>query len=157
MNDFTTLRLDGGDRLRDALRELSKRLGRSGTVQIGFLEGATYADGTPVATVAAIQEFGAPSRNIPPRPFFRQMIAQHTPEWSGDFAGILDAADDNPEVSLDRMGALIAAQLRDSIQQFTTPALAQTTVQAKGNDKALVDTGHMLQSIDHHVAMDDAS
>jgi hypothetical protein len=29
----------------------------------------------------AVQEFGAPSRNIPPRPFFRNMIARKRNEW----------------------------------------------------------------------------
>ena len=147
MGDGIKMRLSGGDKLETALRELAKKVGSGGTVQVGFPADATYKDGTSVATVAAIQEFGAPSRNIPPRPFFRGMIAEHSPEWAEQLGGILQASEFDTKQSLKRMGGLVAAQLRDSIQQFTDPALAPATVVAKGSDKPLVDTGHMLQSV----------
>ena len=64
-----------GPGLRKRLSEIARGLDKAAKVRIGFLENATYPDGKPVAMIAAIQEFGAPARNIPPRPFFRQMIA----------------------------------------------------------------------------------
>ena len=42
--------------------------------QIGFPSGQHYPDGTNVAYVAAIQEFGAPAVNIPPRPFMQPTV-----------------------------------------------------------------------------------
>ena len=44
--------------------------------QIGFPSGNNYEDGTPVAYVAAIQEFGAPAVNIPARPFMQPTVRQ---------------------------------------------------------------------------------
>lgn len=52
----------GGDKLMAHLNGIQAGLASAGTgpsVRIGFLESATYPDGTSVAGVAAIQEFGA--------------------------------------------------------------------------------------------------
>ncbi|HCM5055680.1 TPA: hypothetical protein N3K48_001516 [Klebsiella aerogenes] len=48
----------GGDALTQKLLEIEKNLGKGELLKVGFLEGATYPDGTPVAQVAATQEFG---------------------------------------------------------------------------------------------------
>lgn len=50
--------LSGGDKLEAALLEIAKKVGEKAELRVGFLEGATYPDGTPVAKIAAIQEFG---------------------------------------------------------------------------------------------------
>ena len=42
--------------------------------QVGFPSGINYEDGTSVAYVAAIQEFGAPAVNNPPRPFMQPTV-----------------------------------------------------------------------------------
>src|SRR5262245_47719483 len=54
----TMARLRGGDKLEAALREISRKVGKPGTLRVGFLSDATYPDGTPVALVAAANEFG---------------------------------------------------------------------------------------------------
>lgn len=68
----------------DNLKALQQRLKSIDhkELQVGWFEGARYDDSTPVAGVAAIQEFGAPSRSIPPRPFFRPTIAEKSKNWS---------------------------------------------------------------------------
>jgi len=143
--------LKGGDKLTTALRKIAQGVDKAASVEIGFLEGATYPDGTPVAMVAAIQEFGAPSRNIPPRPFFRSMIAAKSGEWPSAVAGLLRTNDYDAEKTLDQTGAAIAGQLRQSIVDTNSPPLAQSTIDRKGSAKPLVDTGHMFNSIDHIV------
>lgn len=50
--------MTGGDKLEAKLREIAEKAGRANTVRVGFLEGATYPDGMPVAYVAAINEYG---------------------------------------------------------------------------------------------------
>lgn len=145
--------LKGGRRLDAHLREAAAKLRRSGTVSVGFLENASYpgGDGLPVAAVAALNEFGVPSRGQPPRPFFRTMVADKAPGWGAAVAGLLRAHDYDVTVTLRLMGEGIAGQLRQSITDFDTVSLAASTVQRKGNDKQLVDSGHMLQSVDYHV------
>lgn len=49
----------GGEKLSRKLDEVGRKLGNPRSVRAGFLEKATYPNGTPVAMVAAIQNFGA--------------------------------------------------------------------------------------------------
>lgn len=140
-----------GDKLEAALSDISRNLKKAAVVRIGFLEGATYPDGTPVAMIAAIHEFGAPAAGIPPRPFFRGMIAAKSSEWPEGIEQQLVATDYDTELTLERTGAAIAGQLRQAIVDFVGVPLKPATIAAKGFDKQLVDTGHMLNSVDFEV------
>src|SRR5690348_3551284 len=50
--------LSGGDKLQAHLDRILERVKSAQAVRVGFLEGATYPDGTPLAKIAAVQEFG---------------------------------------------------------------------------------------------------
>lgn len=89
--------------------------------------------------------------NIPARPYFRPMVAEHKDEWPGQLAVLLKAADYDANVALAQMGELIAGQLRTSILAVSSPALAASTIAAKGNSKPLIESGHMLNSIDFEI------
>jgi len=143
--------IKGGAKLEAALNEIAAKLGKGGSVKVGFLKTATYPDGKPVAMIAAIQDYGAPARNIPPRPFFRNMVAEKNKTWPKAVELNLKATKYDVPSTLDRVGAGIAGQLRQSIIDTNSPPLAPATVAAKGFAKPLVDTGHMLNSIDHQV------
>ena len=80
----------GADGVAKALEDIAKRMG-GGEVAVGFMAGATYPDGTPVAAVAFWNEFGA--SDTPARPFFRQMIAAESPTWPGKMAALAKATD----------------------------------------------------------------
>lgn len=145
--------VSGGARLDDALRRMAEKLGNGGEVHVGFLDGATYPDGTPVAEIAAIQNYGAPAAGIPARPFFSNMIADKSPEWGTQLKSVLKQADYDPAVALARMGEGIAGQLREVIVATNDPPLAPATIARKGSSKPLVDTGHMLASVDKEVVI----
>ena len=137
--------------VEEKLREITRNIG-TGSVSVGFLAGATYPNGTPVASVAFWNEFGhkgtAPA---PPRPFFRSMIAKDSPKWSADLGAALIASDGYGPKALSLMGEEIKDQLVTSINDFTTPGLAASTIRRKGFKKPLIDTGHMLRSVDFRV------
>lgn len=118
-------------------------------VSVGFLRDATYPDGTSVATIASIQEFG--DGKIPPRPFFRLMVAEKSGSWPEAIRLNLKATDYDAHKTLDRMGQGVKSQLQDSIKTLTDPPLAPSTVKRKGFDKPLIDTGVMLNSVDYRV------
>ena len=141
----------GGEKFEAAMADLARRLGRPATLKVGFLGNATYPDGKPVAMIAAINEYGAPSRGQPPRPFFRRMINAKQGEWPAAIAGVLQAQGNDVEKALDIAGAAMAGQLRQSIVDLVDPPLAPSTIARKGHDKPLVDTSHMLKSVDHEV------
>lgn len=73
------------DSIEDFLNNVASQLD-SKQLKVGFIDGATYPDGTPVAMVAATNEYGRPENNQPPRPFFRNAIAEHESEWTDAIA-----------------------------------------------------------------------
>ena len=129
-------------------------------VDIGFFEEAVYPDGTPVAYVAAIHEFGYPAGGIPARSFFRPTIAAKANEWARQVAGASLAVikgDTTADAALEGIGGMAAGQVAEAIARITSPALKEATIRARTNasggtsSKPLVDTGQMLQSVTHKV------
>ncbi len=139
----------GGKKLEQTMAAIAKALG-TGTrrLRVGFLEGATYPDGKPVAMIAAIQNFGAPRAGIPPRPFFSNMVKDKAPAWGATLIAALKANNFESTAAMRMMGEHIAGQLRQSIKDTNEPPLKPATIRRKGFDKPLVHTGHMLQSVD---------
>lgn len=131
------------------LADAQKRAAESVSVQVGFFEGAAYPDGTPVAAVAAYNEFG--TDKSPPRPFFRNTIAERSPGWSKLVAAALKASDGNLAATAGIVGAQIEEEVKETISNFTDPPNAPSTIARKKSEKPLVDKGDMLQSVSHEV------
>ncbi len=179
---MSTVKLKGGEKLERFLKDLSAKVQKGATLNVGFLEGATYPDGKSVAMVAAIQEFGAPGASIPPRPFFRTMIDKESSSWGDKLAAALEATGYDADKALRILGEDIAGALRQSIIDTNSPALSEITLMlrkmkadnpdlkitgktvgeaarrlAEGEEptgvstKPLVDSGHLLGSVDYEV------
>lgn len=131
--------------------------------KVGFFESAKYPDGTPVAYVAAIQEYG--SGAIPPRSFMRTTIAEQSQEWSKQFGRASVAiikGKIEPAAALEQLGALAAGDVKKKISEISSPPLKESTIAARLRKRAdkktvgkltkpLVDTGIMLASVTHVV------
>lgn len=155
----------GGNKLAGFLNQMANRINSGKFVKSGFLKTATYADGKPVAMIAAIQNYGAPGVGIPPRPFFSNMIKDKSSGWGVAVAKNLKAANYDADKALDRVGEGIDGQLRQSIKDTNDPPLAPSTLRKRGytgkafdpkdastfGAKPLVDSGIMLGSVDHEV------
>lgn len=149
------------DRFKVAMAELAK----DKVAKVGWFESAVYENGTPVALVAAVHEFGAPSKNIPPRPFFRPTIAREEGAWR-DLArrgakAILNGTT-TAQNALEALGGKAAGDVAKTIASITSPPLKPATINAKrrrradkktvgGLSKPLVDTGLMISSLTHTV------
>lgn len=144
---MATSSFSGGEKLKAKLEELAKKVSEAATLNVGFKEGGTYTDGTSVPMVAAIQEFGAPAMNIPPRPYFRGMIDAGKEHWGDDLEKILKAKDYDVKESLELLGERMVGELQQSIRDFTDPKNSASTIAQKGFDKPLIDTGHLLDSV----------
>ena len=144
----------------EALEKLADQIKKS-KIEVGFFESAIYPDGTPVAYVAAIQEFGSPAGNIPSRPFFRNAISQNdgwkqlaTKAMSAVVEGRMEL-----NQALNQMGLKMSADVKDSITDGSYEALKQSTLDARQSrkrtqgvaSKPLIDTGQMLQSVTYAV------
>jgi len=129
--------------------------------KVGFFEGSKYPDGTPVAYVAAIHEFGSKSQGIPARPFLRPTIAQQTAAWRASIkrgAKAITAGTLTPAQFMDALVQLAAGNVAQTISKLQTPALAEATVAARlrgyadqqtvGNlTKPLVHTGILINAV----------
>ncbi|MGJ0509056.1 MAG: hypothetical protein ACR652_18435 [Methylocystis sp.] len=146
----------GAERIRLLLAGVTDKVGK-----VGFFPSSKYEDGTPVAYVAAIQEFGSPAQGIPPRSFMRSTIAEKSPEWraiadQGSRAMLNGNA--TGEQVLEAIGLKAAGDIRETISKLTTPALKPATVAARLSKRAdkqtvglltkpLVDTGTLLNAV----------
>lgn len=139
----------GGDKLVAKLAEIAQNVSKASSVEIGFLDGATYPDGTPMPLVAAMNEFG--NEKSPPRPFFRGMIQAKAEEWPDAVGNLLVANGYDANKTLGQTGAAIKGQLQDAIVEYEGPPLKEATIARKGSDKQLIDTSVMLNSVDWRV------
>lgn len=147
--------LKGGDKLTQALNEIAKNVSKASEVDVGFLENASYPDGKNVASIAAIQEFGAPKAGIPPRPFFRTMVEDKSPEWPEAVGNLLVANDYDAAKTLGQTGAAIQSQLQQSIIDTYAPPLSQITLmlrKMRAEDPDLVVTGKTVGEAARRVA-----
>ncbi|NWC11933.1 hypothetical protein HX776_24405 [Pseudomonas agarici] len=183
----------GGEALQKYLDNIAKNLTKGDALKVGFLENATYPDGTPVAMVAAVNEFGGtieiPERTqdlhfkyndrtdeishrfarkdksnfvqtvtipahkitVPPRPYFRNMITAKSPAWGSEMSRLMRANEYDAGVTLAQMGERIKGQLQQSIVDLKDPPNKASTLRQKAGSNPLVDTGHMLNSVDYEV------
>ena len=138
------------DKVMDVLDEVEKQFSNI-QLKVGFLEGATFGGVIPVPMVAATNEFGNPVHNQPPRPFFRNAIAEHEEEWKEQAALLIERGDDIEEV-FSMLGTIIAADIQQSIRSLDSPPLSPVTIARKGFDNPLIDTKNMLDSVSYEVS-----
>ena len=139
-----------------ALKKVFKSFG-SLDIRIGIpSDAAPYPDGTPVAMVAMVHEFGSPSKGIPERSFMRSTIDENQPKYIGMAQrGVKKVI--AGKIALTKVanliGLAVAGDMQQKIVELKTPANAPSTIKAKGSDNPLVDTGHLGQSVRHEVVV----
>lgn len=119
-----------GDIDRDQLMQLIDDMDGK-KLQAGWFEGSRYDAQTPVAYVAAIQEFGSARRSIPPRPFMRPTIANGKDDWKDVVEeGLKEVLAGNLTMKdlLDILGLRVAGEIRKAISQVTQPPLSPITL-----------------------------
>ncbi len=108
------------------LKELSSVVGK-----VGWFESAVYPDGRPVAEVAAGNEFGIASRNIPPRPFMRPAISQNENKWkelAAQGALAVISGKETAESAMEKLTIAAQNDISKNIATLTAPALSPITL-----------------------------
>lgn len=156
------------------------------SAKAGWFESSKYEDGTPVAYVASIQEFGATITRfgskagdytvvIPPRPFMRPTVTREKQNWMElikDGAKAVMAGKQTGTSVMEAIGLRAAADIARSITLVTSPPLKPATIAARLRkksdkrtvgllDKPLIDSGKMYEEIintdvNHQVGEGDA-
>jgi hypothetical protein len=147
----------GAKQLEKVLSELkSNKVGK-----VGWFKSAKYEDGTQVAYVAAIQEFGDPGNNIPARPFMRPTLRSKQNGWReniNQLAKLVIKGESSLENLFETVGLKAAGDIREKITTIQSPKLADATIAARlrkradkktvGNlTKPLVDTEVLLNTL----------
>ena len=151
---------------------------KSGKVEVGWREDTKYDDGTQVAKVAEINEFGATIKvtdkmrkwflvqgfplnkntteiHIPARSFVRSTCDEKNKEWSDILNSRLQKVFEGEltmEQALLQLGLVIKGNIQEKITQITTPPNSAMTVAMKGKNKPLINTGFMQETIDVEVS-----
>ncbi|MGP2516376.1 hypothetical protein [Yersinia sp. 2545 StPb PI] len=89
---------------------------------------------------------------IPPRPYFRNMLIEKAPGWGAEMGKILVSSGYDTKKALGLMGERIQGQLKESIIKLDSPPNAASTLRKKAGTNPLIDTGHMLNSVDYEVS-----
>ena len=124
-------------------------------IEVGFFETAKYEDGTPVAAVAAWNEFGTQrgdDQHIPERPFFRQGLAEAEEKVAEHLAEHVDGETLRVTETLgDELGEIVAGEIVQRIVDLREPENAPSTKAAKGSSNPLIDTGTMRTAVTYKV------
>ena len=119
---FTDLTPEG----KKYFRELKKMTDME--IQVGFQGDQKYEDGTSIAQVAAVNEFGA--SDIPERPFMRQSFENHEGELQAacDAAQRLVSSGGSAEQALQQIGVVAKGLVQDEIVNGGFAPNAESTI-----------------------------
>lgn len=135
-------------------KKLSKELKELGKLRasVGWHETAKYEDGTPVALVAQTHEYGSVKAGVPPRPFVRPTIMEHSKEWAyhaGQGFKAVAAGSMTPLQVMTALGEAAAGDVRMTMSELQSPPLKESTVSRRIKegfhpDKPLIRSGLMF-------------
>jgi len=138
-------------KVKHALKGLEERMQKDGLVLVGVPKGAgAYEDGLTIATVAAVNNFGSADGRIPARPFLAPAVENGAPEYRRLVELMLPkvmSGEMEMQTLLAQMGQLAEGHVKQQITDLRTPPNAQSTIDKKGSDNPLIDTGALRQSI----------
>lgn len=131
--------------------------------KVGWFPSAKYEDGTPVALVAVVHEYGSTKKGIPPRLGMRETAEAKKAEWVRDAHVLSKAVLDGkmpPQAIAEGVAQKAESDIRRTITKVSTPPLAEATIAArkrrhskgKASTKPLVDTGILLNTLTSQVS-----
>lgn len=128
-------------------------------VQVGIVEPTYYGpdnDNLSVAQVWQWQEEGVPAQNIPTRPAIRVGFMAPIKKGSYDkmFAESMQriaSGNSTFKQEYTRIGVQAKADLKQAVADWDTPRNAPYTIELKGFDNPLIDSGLLYESIDFKV------
>jgi len=136
------------------LRELQRRISAgSQQVHVGVPDGKSEEDGTSLALVATVNEFGSSDGTIPERSYLRSALKSRLNQAmfkQVNVANLLLVLKGVLTISaaLEQLGAVAAAAVKARMRSGPFKANAPSTIRAKGEGKPpLFDTAQLYQAI----------
>ena len=133
------------NKIPDYIKQLAEAA--NGEVRIGVLG----SDDSELATYARANEFG--TSKIPERSFLRTAIDKpSTAKRIVRAMSALTKPGEDVDASMNRVGVVAVGEVQEQIRRGDYKPLSDQTIQRKGSDRPLIDTGRMIQSISYEVA-----
>ncbi len=139
------------------LTQLIENLGRS-EGKVGWFESARYEDGTPVAYIASIQEYGSPSKNIPPRLGMRFTAMAKRDKWRSTaeiLAKNVIKKSISEHAAMEQFTQIAEGDVLEHISSNPPPPLKPKTLASRKRrgrgTQTLNDSGYMIATISHRV------
>ena len=142
------------DKIKAALDRVPAQMEKV-EAKIGWFPSAQYKDHTPVASIAAIQEFGAPEDHIPARPFLRPTIARDKEMWVRQLGrGVKDVLADrlNGHDVFSAIAKAGAQGVQKTIASIHAPPLSPITIMLRGMKLADNDLVVTRKTVDEAAA-----
>lgn len=143
------------DRMREIkeMKRLFSKVGFPENGEIGDVEKKkTSRTMAEVIEIAAVHEFGAPKRNIPMRAFLRPSFDENfddLQEFKKKQAKLVIEGEQTALVGMSKIGEWLTNKTKEKIASGIPPELSPATIKRKGSTKTLIDTGQMLNSVQH--------
>lgn len=128
-----------------ALKDLKGVVGK-----VGWFATAHYEGGTSVALVAAVQEFGWPEHNIPPRLGMRATAAEKRHEWGklvGQGAKAILKGTTSALVVMEALGLRAAGDIRKHIATVVSPPLKDATIANRVRQRSKKAIGNLTKPL----------
>lgn len=118
--------------------------------KVGFQDDPRNVEGESLVVVAAANEFG--TLDIPERSFMRSTFdeeKEQLAEIKKAEADAVMAGRKTVETSLAQIGAYWVGRIQAKIHSHPPPPNAPSTIEKKGSSGTLVDSGQMVQAVNH--------
>jgi hypothetical protein len=136
--------------MKKAIEEMKALSGLA--VKAGILESAGEVDGVPIAEYATYNEYG--TKDIPARPFIRGYV-ENNREKINSYKEWLVRQVSEGKITAVEAAEKLGKNTRDGIKHYIKDGdfepNAAVTVQRKGTNRPLTDTGRMRDSVDYEV------
>lgn len=119
---------------------------------IRLLVGVDDSDGDDLPDIAERNEFG--DGHVPERSFLRATVDANRDNYLRELADAEDAYiidGVSPEHALDALGQSVVEDIQDRITAHIDPPNAPSTIERKGSDTPLVDTGRLFNAINYRI------
>lgn len=124
-------------------------------LKVGFLENSQYTDeNITTPQVAANNEYGhitKDGKHVPARPFMQQTVQKNSKKWFDIFEKKLVEFNFDVNKTLNFLGLVAMENVKETIVNGNYAPLSQYTIDKKGHSKPLIDTKHMLNSVDYEI------
>ena len=147
---MSSLKQSGGKKFKSFIKnELNKQ--KEVVLRVGFFKNAKYDDGTQVASVAAINNFGSRTKTgkvgIPARPFFTQAMDIYKKNQSRIIKDKFKPNKDQKK-SISEVGEIIQNTIQKRITDLKTPPKSAKTLKLHPTKtNPLINTGLMRRSV----------